>query len=321
MSRPYSGFELAGKRVWVAGHRGMVGSAVVRRLASERCEVLTVSRQEVDLRRQIDVEQWVTARRPEVVFVAAATVGGILANDSRPAEFIYDNLSIETNIIEAAYRANVQKLLFLGSSCIYPRLASTPIRENALLTGPLERTNQWYAIAKIAGVMLCRAYRLQYDCDFISAMPTNLYGIGDNFDLSSSHVIPALIAKADAAKRRKESELVVWGSGTPRREFMYADDLADALVFLIKNYECDEHINVGVGYDLTIRELAEIIARVVGFEGRLVFDDSRPDGTPRKLMDSSVLTSMGWKAQTDLESGLKKTYEWYLNHSAAYESA
>ena len=315
MTQPRSSFQLAGKRIWVAGHRGMVGSAVVRRLAAEDCEILTVARQAVDLRRQADVERWMAAHKPEVVIVAAATVGGILANDHRPAEFLYDNLAIEGNIIEAAYRGNVEKLLFLGSSCIYPRLAPQPIREDALLTGPLEPTNQWYAIAKIAGIMLCRAYRRQYGCDFISAMPTNLYGIGDNFDLASSHVIPALIAKADAAKRDGKREMVVWGTGTPRREFMFADDLADALIFLIKHHAAEEHVNVGVGYDLTIRELAETVARVVGFEGRLVFDTSRPDGTPRKLMDSSVLLNMGWKPKTNLETGLNQAYEWYICHA------
>ena len=315
MTQPRSSFQLAGKRIWVAGHRGMVGSAVVRRLAAEDCQILTVARQAVDLRRQADVERWMAAHKPEVVIVAAATVGGILANDHRPAEFLYDNLAIEGNIIEAAYRGNVEKLLFLGSSCIYPRLAPQPIREDALLTGPLEPTNQWYAIAKIAGIMLCRAYRRQYGCDFISAMPTNLYGIGDNFDLASSHVIPALIAKADAAKRASRREMVVWGTGMPRREFMFADDLADALIFLIKHYAAEEHVNVGVGYDLTIRELAETVAHVVGFDGRLVFDTSRPDGTPRKLMNSSALLNMGWKPKTNLEAGLKHAYAWYIDHA------
>jgi GDP-L-fucose synthase len=308
-------FSLTGKRVWVAGHRGMVGSAVVRSLARENCDILTVARKDVDLRRQEVVESWMKSHRPDVVVVAAATVGGILANDNRPAEFLYDNLAIETNIIEAAYRTKVAKLLFLGSSCIYPRLAPQPMREDALLTGPLEPTNQWYAIAKIAGIMLCRAYRRQYGCDFISAMPTNLYGMGDNFDPISSHVIPALIAKADAAKRSNKDEMVVWGTGTPRREFMYADDLADALLFLIKHYNGEEHVNVGVGYDVTIRELAETVARVVGFAGRLVFDTSRPDGTPRKLMDSNVLLRMGWKPRTGLEAGLKQAYAWYLDQA------
>ena len=304
-------YDLAHKRVWVAGHRGMVGGALVRRLGSENCHILTVGRDELDLRRQVEVENWMDAHRPEVVIIAAATVGGILANDSRPAEFLYDNLAIEINIIEAAYRTKVEKLLFLGSSCIYPRLASQPIREDALLTGPLEPTNQWYAVAKIAGIMQCRAYRRQYGCNFISAMPTNLYGIEDNFDLNASHVIPALIAKADAAKRDRKDEMVVWGTGAPRREFLYVDDLADALIFLLKHYAQEEHVNVGVGYDLAIRELAETIAQVVGFGGRLVFDSSRPDGTPQKLMDSGLIFEMGWRPKTDLVAGLTQTYNWY----------
>lgn len=254
-----------------------------------------------------------TKERPDVVVVAAATVGGILANDTRPAEFLYDNLAIETNIIEASHRVSVQKLLFLGSSCIYPRLAPQPIREDALLTGPLETTNQWYAIAKIAGIMLCQAYRRQYGCDYISAMPTNLYGPGDNYDLTSSHVVPALIAKADAAKRSDSGEIQVWGSGNPRREFMYVDDVADALVFLLKNYSAEEHINIGVGYDVTIRELTETIMQVVGARGQIRFDPSKPDGTPRKLMDSSRLFEMGWAPKTSLEVGLRKAYESYLN--------
>jgi GDP-L-fucose synthase len=295
----------------------MVGSAVVRRLGSEGCDILTVARSDVDLRRQDAVENWMKSRRPEVVVVAAATVGGILANDNRPAEFLYDNLAIEANIIEAAYRTKVAKLLFLGSSCIYPRLAPQPMREDALLTGPLEPTNQWYAVAKIAGIMLCRAYRRQYGCNFISAMPTNLYGIGDNFDLMSSHVVPALIAKADAAKRACKGEMVVWGTGAPRREFMFADDLADALVFLLKNYSGEDHVNVGVGHDVTIRELAETVARVVEFTGGLVFDTSRPDGTPRKLMDSSMLLHMGWRPGTSLEAGLRRAYAWYLDQVLA----
>jgi GDP-L-fucose synthase len=316
----HSNLQLAGKRVWVAGHGGMVGGAVVRRLRSEGCDILTVGRKEVDLRRQAAVENWMKSYQPNVVVVAAATVGGIFANDNRPAEFLYDNLAIETNIIEAARRTNVEKLLFLGSSCIYPRLAPQPLREDALLTGPLEPTNQWYAVAKIAGIMLCRAYRRQYGCDFISAMPTNLYGVGDNFDLMSSHVIPALIAKADAARREHKVEMIVWGTGTPRREFMLADDLADALIFLLKNYSAENHVNVGVGYDVTIRELAETVARVVGFKGRLVFDTSRPDGTPRKLMDSTVLLSMGWKPKTGLEDGLRQAYTWYVERVLAVSS-
>src|SRR4051812_18806760 len=262
-----SKFDLKGKRVWVAGHRGMVGSAIVRRLQAIDCEVLVASRNEVDLRRQSDVEGWVEAKRPQAVFVAAATVGGILANDTRPAEFLYENLVIETNIIHASHQAGVEKLLFLGSSCIYPRLAPQPIAEDSLLTGPLEPTNQWYAVAKIAGIKMCQAYRRQYGDDFIAAMPTNLYGPGDNYDLTSSHVMAALIAKAYAAKIAGADELVVWGTGTPLREFMYVDDVADALVFLMQNYAGEEHVNIGVGYDVSIRELAEMVMRVVGLNG------------------------------------------------------
>jgi GDP-L-fucose synthase len=309
-------FDLSGQRVWIAGHRGMVGSALVRRLASEPCEILTVGRDAVDLRRQDGVERWMEETQPDVVVIAAATVGGILANDSRPVDFLYDNLAIETNIIEAARRINVKKLLFLGSSCIYPRLAPQPMGEDALLTGPLEPTNQWYAVAKIAGIMLCRAYRQQHGCDFISAMPTNLYGTGDNFDLKSSHVVPALMAKAHAAKLAGAEEVEVWGSGSPRREFLEVDDLADALVFLLKHYSGDSHVNVGAGSDVTIRELAETIMRVVGVRGRLRFDPSKPDGTPRKLLDSSLLSSMGWQPRIGLEDGLRKTYDWYLKNVA-----
>jgi GDP-L-fucose synthase len=309
-------YDLAGKRVWVAGHRGMVGSALVRRLQSERCSILMADRDQVDLRRQGDVERWMQHHRPEAVFVAAATVGGILANDSRPADFIYDNIVIETNIIESARQTRVEKLLFLGSSCIYPRLAPQPMGEDALLSGPLEPTNQWYAVAKIAGIMLCRAYRRQHGCDFISAMPTNLYGPDDNFDLDSSHVVPALIAKAHAAKNGNGGDIVVWGTGKPQRELMYVDDLADALVFLMRNYSCEEHVNVGVGHDVTIRSLAEMIARVVGAETKLRFDPARPDGTPRKLLDSSKLLNMGWAPKVSLEEGLRKTYAWYLDNVA-----
>jgi GDP-L-fucose synthase len=307
-------YDLAGKRVWVAGHRGMVGRALVRRLNSENCDVLTVSRADVDLRRQTEVEQWMARERPDTVVIAAATVGGILANDTRPAEFLYDNLAIGANIIETSRRIGVTKLLFLGSSCIYPRLATQPMREDALLSGPLEATNQWYAIAKISSLMLCRASRRQYGCDFISAMPTNLYGPGDNFELSSSHVIPALIAKADQAKRDGTANFVVWGSGTPRREFMYVDDVADALVFLLRNFSDEEHVNIGVGYDVTIRELAETIARIVGYERGIHFDSSKPDGAPRKLLDSSRLISMGWRAKTSLEAGLQATYAWFVEN-------
>jgi len=291
----------------------MVGSALMRRLAGEGCETLTVHRDEVDLRRQADVERWMAGAKPDAVFVAAATVGGIVANDARPADFLYDNLAIETNIIEGARRVGVGKLCFLGSSCIYPRLAPQPMREDALLTGPLEPTNQWYAVAKIAGIMLCRAYRRQHGCDFIAAMPTNLYGPADNFDLVSSHVIPALLAKAHAAKMG-DGRISVWGTGTPRREFMYVDDVADALIFLMRHYSDEDHVNIGVGHDLTIRELVEIIAAVVGVAPELDFDTSKPDGVPQKLMDSSRLLGMGWKPRVTLAQGLRQAYAWYLEN-------
>ena len=305
-------FRLAGRRVFVAGHRGMVGSALVRRLGREGCELMTVRRAEVDLRRQRETEAWLEAKRPEVVFVAAATVGGILANSTRPAEFIYDNMAIETNLIEAARRIGVAKLLFLGSSCIYPREAPQPMAETALLTGPLEPTNEWYAIAKIAGIKLCQAYRRQYGCDFIAAMPTNLYGPGDNFDLASSHVMPALMAKIHQAKQEGRSSVEIWGSGRPRREFLYVDDLADALVHLMRHYSAEPHVNVGCGADLSIAELARRIARVVGYDGEFRYDASKPDGMMRKLLDVSRIAELGWRASTSLEDGLARTYAWYL---------
>jgi len=311
---PQAPYSLAGKKVYVAGHRGMVGSAIVRRLASIPCDVQTVTREQVDLRRQSEVEDWMATHQPQAVFIPAATVGGIFANDSRPAEFIYDNLMIETNLIHAAYKVGVEKLLFLGSSCIYPRMAPQPMTEDALLTGPLEPTNQWYAVAKIAGIKLCQAYRKQYGCDFISAMPTNLYGIGDNFDLTSSHVLPALIAKVHAAKQDGAATVTVWGTGSPLREFLFVDDCADALVFLMQNYSDEEHVNVGSGTDLSIKELAELICRVVGFKGKLTYDTSKPDGTPRKIMDVSKLANLGWRYQTSLEAGIAHVYEWYLKH-------
>lgn len=305
-------FDLTGRKVWVAGHRGMVGAAISRRLEQENCQILTVTRAQLDLTRQSDVEAWMDENRPEAVFMSAATVGGILANDNRAAEFIYDNLAIETNIVHTAWKTGVRKLLFLGSSCIYPRDAPQPMSEDALLSGPLEPTNQWYAVAKIAGIKLCQAYRKQYGCDFISAQPTNIYGPGDNFDLQSSHVVPALIAKTHQAKIDNGPEVEVWGTGMPKREFLYVDDLADALVHLLKHYSDDSHINVGTGRDLTIRELAETVVRTVGFEGALKFNTEMPDGTPRKLLDVSRLTALGWRARTDLEQGLRQTYEWYL---------
>jgi GDP-L-fucose synthase len=307
-------FSLSGRRVFVAGHRGMVGSALVRRLAREDCEVLTAGREEVDLRRQAPTEDWLSARRPDAVIVAAATVGGILANSTRPAEFLYDNLAIAANVVEASRRAQVAKLLFLGSSCIYPKLAPQPLAEDSLLTGPLEPTNEWYAIAKIAGIKLCQAYRSQHGCDFISAMPTNLYGPGDNFDLASSHVVPALMRKIDQAKQSGSETVEIWGSGTPRREFLYVDDLADSCVFLIQHYNGYDHVNIGVGQDLTIRQLAETIAGVVGYHGGFVYDRSKPDGTPQKLLDVGRLTALGWQATTSLEDGLRQSYDWYLAH-------
>lgn len=304
-------FSLKDCKVWVAGHRGMVGSALVRRLAGEGCSLLTVGRGDLDLLRQADVEAWLEHNRPDAVFVAAARVGGIYANNTRPAEFLYENLAIEQNIIHGAYKAGVRKLLFLGSSCIYPRLADQPMTEEALLTGPLEPTNEWYAIAKIAGIKLCQAYYRQYGCNFISAMPTNLYGSGDNYDLMQGHVAAALIAKIHRAKTEGLPQVDLWGTGTPRREFLYVDDLADALVFLMKHYSAEQHINVGTGKDIAIRDIAELVCRIVGYQGNLVFDSSKPDGTPRKLMKVDRLTELGWQAPTSLEDGFRQAYQWY----------
>ena len=306
-------YDLNGKRIWVAGHRGMVGSAVVRRLASENCTVLTATRQEVDLTRQADVERFVADARPDAIVLAAAKVGGILANDTYPADFLYENLLIETSVFGAAHANDVDRLLFLGSSCIYPRLAPQPIEEDALLTGPLEPTNEWYAIAKIAGIKLAQAFRKQHGRDYISAMPTNLYGPGDNFDLNSSHVLPALIRKAHEAKVAGAPTITLWGTGTPRREFLHADDCADALVFLLKNYSGASHVNVGSGEDLSILELAQLVCEVIGFEGEITLDRSKPDGTPRKLMAPGKLQAMGWNPRIPLTEGLAATYEWYLS--------
>ncbi len=305
-------FALRGKTIWVAGHRGMVGAALVRRLEKDGHRVLTAPRDVVDLTRQAEVERWVADNRPDVVVVAAARVGGIAANAARPVDFLADNLMIETNVMAACAALPVQKLLFLGSSCIYPRLAPQPMREDALLTGPLEPTNQWYAIAKIAGIMLGQAYRQQHGMDFVSAMPTNLYGPGDNYDLESSHVIPALIRKAVDAKAAGAASMTVWGTGTPLREFMHVDDLADALVFVLENYSEHEHINVGTGHEVSIAEVAQIVCDVVGFEGTLQFDTSRPDGTPRKLMDSGLLLAMGWAPRIRLREGLASAYQAFL---------
>jgi GDP-L-fucose synthase len=304
-------FRLAGRRVWIAGHGGMVGQALVRRLAREECEVITVGRRTLDLRRQHETEEWMAANRPDVVFLAAATVGGIYANDTRPAEFLYDNLLIEANVIDGARRCGVKKLLALGSSCIYPREAPQPMREDALLTGALEPTNQWYALAKISALKLCQAYRRQYGVDFISAMPTNLYGPGDKFDLEASHVIPALLRKTHEAAERGEPMVAVWGTGRPRREFLHADDCADGVVHLMCHYSGEEHVNVGTGSDVTIRELADLIGKTVGYRGKFVYDTSRPDGAPQKRLDVTRLDALGWRAKIDLETGLRETYEWY----------
>jgi GDP-L-fucose synthase len=304
-------YSIEGKRVFVAGHRGMVGSALMRRLAQEECRLLTATREALDLRDQAAVDRWFDEHRPQAVFLAAARVGGIHANATRPGEFLYDNLAIAANVIEAARRCQVEKLLFLGSSCIYPRLAPQPMAESCLLTGPLEPSNEAYAIAKIAGLKLCHAYRRQYGCDFVSVMPTNLYGPNDNFDLLSSHVLAALIAKTDAALRQTGETVEIWGTGQPRREFLHVDDLADAVVFLMKGWSEDEPINIGSGEDVTIAELAGLIARVLGFTGRFVFDPSKPDGAPRKLLDVSKLTALGWRPRIGLAEGIRQTYDWY----------
>jgi GDP-L-fucose synthase len=307
-------YFLGGKRVWVAGHRGLVGSAIMRRLATENCELLTAGHHELDLCNQSAVDGWILEHKPQVIVLSAAKVGGILANSTHPVDFLYDNLMIEANVLHAAKRVGCEKLLLLGSSCIYPKMAQQPITEDALLTGPLEPTNEWYALAKIAGVKLCAAYRQQYGCDFISAMPTNLYGFNDNFDLTSSHVLPALIHKMHVAKLEGRAEVEIWGSGNPLREFLHVDDLAEALIFLLKHYSAPDPINVGSGHELTIRDLAKLIAEVVGFKGRFVFDASKPDGTPRKFLDTSRLTALGWTAKKDLRTGVSEVYNWFEIH-------
>lgn len=309
-------FSLAGKRVWVAGHRGMVGSALVRRLAEENCEILTAGRDKLDLLDQAAVRAWTAREKPDAVFLAAAKVGGILANDRFPADFLYQNLVIETNIVDAVHRAAVAKLCFLGSSCIYPKFAEQPIAEEALLTGALEPTNEWYAIAKIAGIKLAQSYRRQYDADYISAMPTNLYGPGDNFDLNSSHVLPALIRKAHEAKVSGAKTMTLWGSGTPMREFLHVDDCADACVFLMKSYSDAGHVNVGSGSDIAIVDLARLVIKVVGADVAIELDTSKPDGTPRKLMSNAKLAAMGWSPKIDLRNGIAATYDWFLAHHA-----
>ncbi|GLS17876.1 GDP-L-fucose synthase [Labrys miyagiensis] len=312
--------SLAGAKVWVAGHRGMVGSALLRRLASEDCTLLTAAKAELDLRRQADTEAWLDKARPDAIFLAAAKVGGILANDRFPADFLYDNLMMEANVIHAAARTGVAKLVLLGSSCIYPREAPQPISETALLTGPLEPTNEWYAIAKIAGVKLVQAYRRQHGCDFIAAMPCNLYGPRDNFDPKSSHVLAALLRRVHETKLRGDASIEIWGTGTPRREFLHVDDAADALVRLSETYSDERLINIGAGQDITILELLETIKRVVGYEGATTHDRSKPDGTPAKLMDSSRMRELGWEPRIGLEEGLRETHRWYVENLGARTS-
>ncbi len=306
--------NVSGKKVYVAGHLGMVGSALMRRLGQEDCQTVTASRSELDLNNQAAVLAWMHEKRPQTVIIAAAKVGGIVANDRWPVEFLYDNLMIEANLINAAHSIGVGKLLFLGSSCIYPKMAAQPIREEALLTSPLETTNEWYAIAKIAGIKLCQAFRRQHGSHFVSAMPTNLYGPFDNYDLTTSHVMPALMRKIHAAQQNGDPEVVIWGSGTPRREFLHVDDLADAVVFLLKHYDGYDHLNVGCGEDLSIINLAKLIAQIVGYSGRFEMDTSKPDGTPRKLLDSSRLAALGWKPSISLQIGIRDTYQWFLDH-------
>jgi len=305
-------------KIYVAGHRGLVGSAIVRRLErAGHTNLLTATSKELDLTDQGQVQAFFERERPRYVFLAAAKVGGILANDSYPAEFIYDNLMIEANVIHAAYRAGVQGLLFLGSTCIYPKLAPQPLKEEYLLTGPLEPTNEWYAVAKIAGIKLCQAYQRQYGCRYFAAMPTNLYGPGDNFDLERSHVMPAMIRKFHEARERGEESVTLWGTGTPRREFLHVDDCADACLFLMDHHQGSEIVNIGVGEDLPIAELAELVRRVVGFQGRIDYDTAKPDGTPRKLVDVSRINALGWRAGIALEDGIRDTYNWFLEHQAS----
>lgn len=310
-------YAIAGKRIFVAGHRGLVGSALVRRLEREDCTILTATRAEADLCDQESTRAWFAANRPDAVILAAAKVGGIYANDTQPADFIYENLMIEANVIEAAHRSDVEKLLFLGSSCIYPKFADQPIHEDSLLTGSLEPTNEWYAIAKIAGIKLAQAYRKQHGRDFISGMPTNLYGPGDNFSLTSSHVLPALIRKAHEAKLAGAFSMTIWGTGTPRREFLHVDDLADGCVFLLQHYSGHDHVNLGCGEDIAILELNRLVNEVVGFTGEIIHDLTKPDGTPRKLLDTGKLTALGWTPSIRLRDGIAQTYEWFLANEAA----
>lgn len=305
--------DLKGRRIWVAGHTGFVGQAMARRLAASGADVLTVARSELDLRRQADVEAWLADRRPDAVVLAAATVGGIEANRTRPAEFIYDNLAIELAVIHGAHRTGVERLMFLGAACVYPRLADQPIVEESLLTGPFEPTNEWYSTAKVAGMKLCEAYRRQYGADFISVVPANLYGPGDHFDLVNSHVCGALMTKIHLAKQRGDTSIELWGTGEPRREFLYIDDMAEGLEFLLRRYSAAEPINLGGAPDLSIRELAETIAGIVGWQGTLTFDTSKPDGMPRKALDGTRVGELGWRPRVTMAEGLRRTYDWFLD--------
>jgi GDP-L-fucose synthase len=309
-------YSLTDKRVWVAGHRGMAGSAIVRRLARESCTILTADRAELDLTNQMQTEAWFSKNRPEAVFVAAAKVGGIHANNNYPADFIYDNLAIGLNIVQSAKQYGVEKLLYLGSSCIYPRLAAQPVKESSLLTGPPEPTNEWYAVAKIAAIKLCQAYRRQHGCDYISAIPANLFGPGDNYHPEHSHVPAALIRRFHEAKTSGVAETIIWGTGTPRREFLFVDDMADACLFLMKTYSAEEPVNIGNGTDVSIAEFAQLIRSIVGYKGELKFDLTKPDGMPRRMLDCLPLTAMGWRATTPLEIGLKSAYAWFLENIA-----
>ena len=305
------------RRIWVAGHNGMVGSAVVRQLQQRDCSVLTVARQDLDLRDQAAVSGWLSQNKPDAIILAAAKVGGIYANDTYPADFLYENLVLETNIINGAHQAGIDKLVFLGSSCIYPRMAPQPIKEEYLLTGALEATNEWYAVAKIAGIKLCQAYRKQHGRNYISVMPCNLYGPNDNFDLKNSHVLPALIHKFHVAKTAQAPEVVVWGTGSPLREFLHVDDLASGVLFCLDHYDGYDHINCGSGEEITIKDLAHLVRGVIGYTGELVFDTTKPDGTPRKLMDSSRIRALGWKPSIGLEAGIAGSYRWFLDERAA----
>lgn len=311
-------FDLNQKKIFVAGHNGMVGKAVCKKLSNENCEILTVNKSKCDLRNQIEIDKWMKKNKPHVVIICAAKVGGILANDSFPVDFLEDNILIQTNIIKSSYENQVEKLLFLGSSCIYPKDIPQPINESSLLTASLEQTNEWYAIAKITGLKLCEAYRKQFGCDYVSVMPTNLYGPGDNYDLNTSHVIPALIKKMHIANIERKKEVVIWGSGKPLREFMYVDDCADGIIFLLKKYSDDTHINLGQGFEISILELAKKIKEIVGFPGCIVLDKSKPDGIKRKLLSSKKVNNLGWKPKVTLDDGLKRTYDDFVSNYDKY---